>query len=119
MPEKPLGGVALAVVLGVAVLLDDRLRHQGDDLAELRMDERRPQQLMRIRDGTRLALLLQARGAMNGLGGEVGRAIQGQEVAALEEDQGLQRLAALPLAEDVRERGAQACGSDGRKEPAE
>src|SRR5207253_1397304 len=55
-------GVALAVVLGVAVGIDDRLRRQRDDLLEVGMDQGGAQQLMGIGDAAAAMVLLQARG---------------------------------------------------------
>ena len=59
------GGIALAVVLGMAVLLDDRLGCQRDDFLEVGMDQGGPQQLMGIGDVAVAMVLLQARGAMD------------------------------------------------------
>src|SRR6202044_2968230 len=44
------GGVAFAVVLFAAVLIDDRLGCQRDDLFEIRMDNGCPTQLMVVAD---------------------------------------------------------------------
>ena len=44
--EPAAGGVPLAVVLGLTVLLDDRLGCQRDDFLEVGMDQGGPQQLM-------------------------------------------------------------------------
>ena len=46
--EPAAGGVPLAVVLGLTVLLDDRLGCQRDDFLEVGMDQGGPQQLMGI-----------------------------------------------------------------------
>jgi hypothetical protein len=54
------GGIPLTVILGLAVLLDDRLGRQRDHFLEVGMDEGRPQQLMGISDGAVTMLLLQA-----------------------------------------------------------
>ena len=56
------GGIALAVVLGMAVLLDDRLGCQRDDFLEVGMDQGGPQQLVGIGDSAVAMVLLQARG---------------------------------------------------------
>ena len=65
------GGVPLAVVLGLTVLLDDRLGCQRNDFLEIGMDQGGPQQLMGIGDVAVAMVLLQARGAMDLGGGEI------------------------------------------------
>ena len=39
--NKPLGGIAFAIIFARAVLLHDRLRHQGNHGPHVRMDNRR------------------------------------------------------------------------------
>ena len=51
------GGVPLAVVLGLTVLLDDRLGCQRNDFLEVGMDQGGPQQLMGI-GGVAVAMVL-------------------------------------------------------------
>ena len=46
--QKAAGGVPLTVVLGGAVLLDDRFGGQGDHGREVRVQEHAPQHLVRI-----------------------------------------------------------------------
>ena len=110
--EPAAGGVSLAVILGLTVLLDDRLRRQWDHFLEVGMDEGRPQQLMGIGNVAVAMLLHQARGAMDLGGGEIGRAVQRQQVMAVEIGEVFQRLAALQAPEDRAERGPQARGID-------
>ena len=106
-PEPAAGGVAFAVVLGVAVLVDDRLGRQRDDFLEIGMDERGTQHLVGIGDAAAAMVLLQTRRTVD-LGGRIiGRSVEGQEVAAVEIDEGLQGLAALQAAEDITEQGPQ------------
>src|SRR5271167_2009258 len=80
------GGVSLAVVLGVAVLVDDRLGRQRDDFLEVGMDQRGAQQLMGIGDAAAAMVLFQARGAMDFGGGEIARAVQRYQIMAFQVD---------------------------------
>jgi hypothetical protein len=98
-PEPAAGGVAFAVVLGVAVLVDDRLGRQRDDFLEIGMNQGGFQQLMGIGDAAASMVLLQTRRTVD-LGGRIiGRSV--------EIDEGLQDLAALQAAEDITEQGPQ------------
>ena len=49
--DQALGGVALTVVFVCAILLDDRLGHQGDHFALIGVNKSRPQHLVAIGDG--------------------------------------------------------------------
>ncbi len=106
------GGIAAAIVLGVAVLVDDRLGCQRDDFLEIGMDQGGTQQLMGISDAAAAMMLLQARVAMDFAGGEIGRAVQRQEVMPVQIDERFECLAALQAAEDVLEQGPQVVGID-------
>ena len=108
--EPAAGGISLAVVLGLTVLLDDRLGCQRDDFLEVGMDEGGRQQLMGIGDVAVAMLLHQARGAMDLGGGKIGRAVQRHQVVAVQIDETFERLAALQATEDLAERGPQARG---------
>src|SRR3954453_12997686 len=70
------GGIALAVVLGLAVLLDDRLGGEREDFLEVGMDQGGSQQLMRIGEAAAAMVLHQAGGAMDLSGGEIRRAVE-------------------------------------------
>ena len=112
-PFKPAaGGVPLAVVLGLTILLDDWLGRQRDDFLEVGMDQGGPQQLMGIGDAAVAMMLLQAGGTMDLGGGEIGRAVQRQQVMVVQIDEAFQHLAALQATEDLAEPGSQACGID-------
>ena len=108
--EPAAGGMALAVVLGLAVLLNNRLGSQGDDFLEVRMDQGGPQQLMGIGDPAAAMVLGQARGARDLGGGEVGRAIERQEITAVEINEAFEDLAALEATEHIVEAGPQVVG---------
>ena len=113
-PVQPAaGGIPLAVILGLAVLLDDRLGCQRDDFLEVGMDQGGAQQLMGIGDAAAAMVLLQARGAMDLGGGEIVGAVERQQVMAVEIDEAFQHLAALQATEDVAEDGPQVRGIDG------
>ena len=110
--EPAAGGVPLAVVLGLTVLLDDRLGCQRDDFLEVGMDQGGPQQLMGIGDVAVAMVLLQAGGTMDLGGGEIGGAVQRQQVMAVPIDEAFEHLAALQATEDLAERGPQVRGID-------
>ena len=48
--HKPFGGMPFAIVLGGALVFHNLFGHQGDHFTNIRMDDRRAQQLMRIGD---------------------------------------------------------------------
>ena len=102
------GGVPLAVVLGLTVLLDDRLGCQRNDFLEIGMDQGGPQQLMGIGDVAVAMVLLQARGAMDLGGGEIRRAVQGQQVMVIPIKEAFEHRAALEATEDLAERDSHA-----------
>src|SRR5436189_2399159 len=104
--EPTPGGVALAVVLVLAVLTLDRLGRQGEDLREIRVNEGGPQQLVVVADCAVLVLPRQAMVAVDLLGREVFDPIQGNQLTTFQEDKLLQDLAALQRAEEVLEGGA-------------
>ena len=104
--EPAAGGIPLAVVLGLAVLLDDQLWCQWDNFLEVGMDESGPQQLMGIGDAAVAMVLLQARGAMDLRGGEIRRAVERQQVMAVQIDEAFEHLAALQATEEVAETGS-------------
>ena len=109
--EPAAGGVAFAVVLGLAVLPLDRFRGQRDDLGEVGMDEDGPQHLVVV-GGLAVVLPGQAVVTVDLGGAKVFDPIQGHQVTALEEDILLQDLAPLQLAEEVLEDGAEVVGID-------
>ncbi len=106
--EPAAGGVPLAVVLGLTVLLDDRLWRQRDDFLEVGMDQGGPQQLMGIGDAAVAMVLLQTGGTMDLGGGEISRSVQRQQVMVVQIDETFERIAALQATEDLAERGSQA-----------
>ena len=67
------------------------------------MNQDGAEHLMGIGDVAVAAFLLQARRAMNFLGGEIASAIEGEQIMALEKDERFQSVAALELAKDVGE----------------
>ena len=110
--EPAAGGVPLAVVLGLTVLLDDRLGCQRDDFLEVGMDQGGPQQLMGIGDAAVAMVLFQTGGTMDLGGGEIRGAVQRQQVMAVQIDEAFEHLAALQATEDLAERGPQVRGID-------
>ena len=117
------GGISLAVILGLAVLLDDRLGCQRDDFLEVGMDQGGSQQLMVIGDAAVAMVLHQTRGAMDLGGGEITGAVQRQQVMAVEIGEALEHLAALQATEDLaearaadpRDRGDRGCPASGSR----
>jgi len=76
LDDEAFGGMALTVIFVRAILLDDRLRHERDHGALLRMDERSASQLVAIGDRAMTVLHCQTRRTVNLRGGEVSRAIE-------------------------------------------
>ena len=107
------GGISLAVILGLAILLDDRLGRQRDDFLEVGMDQSGSQQLMVIGDAAAAMVLHQTRGAMDLGGGEITGAVQRQQVMAVEIGEALEHLAALQATEDRAKAGSQIRGIKG------
>src|SRR5437764_15348235 len=83
------------------------------------MGEGGGQQLMVVGNPAVLPLPLQAGVTVDRIGGEVVGAIEGQQVTAVEEDEGLQGFAALELAEDSPEGGPESFGLDVVEEGAQ
>ena len=77
LADKALGSVAFAVIFLAAILFDNRLGHQRNDVALVGVNERRTQQLMGLGDGAVAVVLFQTRLAVNLLGGKIAGAIEG------------------------------------------
>src|SRR5208337_3048125 len=71
-----------------------------------------PQQLMGIGDAAVAMVLFQTGGTMDLGGGEIGGAVQRQQVMAVQIDEAFEHLAALQATEDLAERGPQVRGID-------
>src|SRR5215475_1732237 len=110
--DKPFGSITFAIIFVRAILLPDRFRHQGNHGTHVGMDDRCAQHLMRIRHRTVAMYLVQTRGTVNGRGGKIPRAIEGQKVGIIEKRQRFQRLAALELPKDALEHRAEPLGRD-------
>ena len=74
------------------------------------MDQGGPRQLMGIGDAAAAMVPLQARGARDLGGGEIGRAIERQEITAVEINEASQRLAALETTGHIAEAGPEVVG---------
>ena len=108
LPQQSLGRVPLAVVLVAAVLFLDRLGSQGNHFPMAGVHQHGRQHLVLIRDFAGLLVhLFQAGVAVDGGGGKISGAVQGQQVAFLVENERLQGLPALHLAKDRVEQRAQ------------
>lgn len=75
--DETLGRVALAIIFLGAILLDNGLRHQGNDFALVRVNKGRAQHLVGISDSAISVVLFQTRVAVNRFGGKIARAIEG------------------------------------------
>ena len=105
-------GVAFAVVFGVTILVNNRLRGQRDYFFEVGMDQRGTQQLVVVGHAAAAMVLLQTRSTVNLGGGKIARPVQRQQVMAVEIDEPFQRLAALQAAKDITEQRPQVVGID-------
>ena len=81
------GGVAFAVVFGVAVRLDDRFGRQRDDFLVVGMDQDGAQHLVGITDAAVAMVFHQTRGAMDFGGGEIAGAVERHQVMAIQIDE--------------------------------
>ena len=106
--QQTLACVAFAVVLVVAVLLDDRLRRERNDLLVIGMNHGGSQHLMLIGDLVGLAVrFLQAGIAMHSFRRVVSRAIHRQQAIAIQKGVGFQSLSALQLSKNIVEQRPQ------------
>ena len=104
--QQTLARVAFAVVFVVAVLLDDRLRRERNDLLVIGMHHCRSQHLMMVGDLACLAVLfLQAGLAMNLFRRKVSGAIHRHQITAFMKGVRFQGLPALQLSKDIVEEG--------------
>ena len=108
LPRQTLARVAFTVILVVAILLNDRLRRERNDLLVTGMNDHRSQHLMMGGNLARLAVLfLQARLAMNRFRREISRAIHRHQITAVMKDVRFQRFPALQLPKDIVKHGPQ------------
>ena len=110
--HKALGGIAFAIILVRPIMLHNRFRHERNDGPLVRMDNRGAQHLMRIGDRPIAVDSVQTRGTVNRLGGKILRAIERQEVMAIQKRHRFQRLATLELPKDALEHRAEHLGGD-------
>jgi len=90
-----LGGTAFTVVFALPILFDDRLRHQGDHLAALRMYNRCPQHLVMVERLSIAQMFLQAILTVNRMRGKIARTVQREQVVALQKLEDFQLFAPL------------------------
>ena len=104
--QQTLACVAFTVVLVVAVLFDDRLRRERDDLLVIGMNHRSSQHLMMVGDLACLAVLfLQAGLAMDLFRREISRAIHRHQITAFMKGVRFQSFPALQLPKDIVKHG--------------
>src|SRR6267143_6436974 len=109
--EKPVGRVTW--LLGFIDLRELLLRHQWNHCTTIRMEDRRTQHLVRIGDRAVAVFLVQARVTVDGMGGEIPGAIQGDQIMAVEKHHGFKCLPTLELSQDELERRSQGRRRDG------
>ena len=102
--QETAAGIAFAIVLGLPVLFDDGLGTEGDDFAQVGVDQAGSEHLMGIGDFAVAAFLLQAPGTMNFFRGEIGGAVQSHQVMALKKDERFEGFATLELTKERGER---------------
>jgi hypothetical protein len=111
--EPALGGVALAVVFQLSVAVGDHLGKQRDHLHPLGVDHTGTEQLQRVGDLAGLGVGLDQAGGGADLARRVkARAVEADEVVAIDKDEGLERFAALQFAKQRTEGRAQEVGND-------
>jgi hypothetical protein len=76
--QKAFGRIAFTIIFLVAILFQNRFGHQRNHVTPVWMNQRRPQQLMRVGDRPVPVVGFQTRRTMNGFGGKIPRPIQGQ-----------------------------------------
>jgi len=108
--HKPFGGIAFTIIFVCPIVLHNRFRHQGNHCTQVRMNDRGAQQLMKIGDRPIAVDFLQTRGTVNGLGGKIPCAIEGQQIVVIKERHCFTRLASLQLPKDTREHRAEHLG---------
>ena len=101
--NKAFGSIAFAIIFVRAILLHNRFGHQRNHFPHGRMEDRRAQHLMIIRDRTVSVHLLQTRRTVNGFGGKITRAIERQQLAVIEKHHRFERFTALKLAKHALE----------------
>ena len=91
------GGIALTIIFLRTILFDHRFGHEWNHYTEVRMDNRRPQHLVRIGHGTVAVDLVQTRLTVNRLGGEIACAIEREQIVPIQEHHRFQHFATLEL----------------------
>jgi hypothetical protein len=74
--HQPFGGMAFTIIFGRPIVPHNRFWHQGHPCTAVRMNNGGAQHLMTIGDRPIAVDFLQTRGAVNGLGGKILRAIE-------------------------------------------
>ena len=105
LDHEAYGGMAFTIIFVRALVLHERFGHHGHHGTAVRMEHRRAQHLVSIRDRPVAVGLVQARGTVNGLGGKRARAIEGQERVAIKQRHRCTGLAAVALPKDAFEHG--------------
>jgi len=101
--QEPFQRVAFAVVFRFAILLQDRFGHQGDDFLVAGTNQRGTKHLMMVGDRAVTMMFFHASGAMDFVGREILRAVEGQQIAVIQKAKLLQGLTAGQSREDISE----------------
>ena len=110
--DEALGSIAFAVIFRAAILFDNRLGHERNDVALVGVDEGRPQQRMSRGDGAVSVGCFQTRLAVNLLGGKRAGALESSEGMALDKDHLFKDCATLPVTKHHLERWSHVFGLD-------
>jgi hypothetical protein len=108
--DEALGSIAFAVIFRAAILCDNRLGHERNDVALVGVDEGRPQQRMSRGDGAVSVGCFQTRLAVTRLGGKRAGALESSEGMALDKDHLFKDCATLPVTKPHRDRWSHVCG---------
>jgi hypothetical protein len=93
--DEALGRVALAIIFLRAVLFDHRLGHEGNDFSSVRVEKRCSKHLMGRGKRAIVGVFFPTRLAVHLLGGKIPRAIEGQQIMALDKHHRCENFATL------------------------
>jgi hypothetical protein len=116
--DQPGGGMACTSICVRPVVLPTRCRPPWHPGTHVGRAERGAHHLRRLRDRTVTRHRVPTRGTVHGRGGQIPRAIQGEEVVASETHPLCKRLATLEVAQDALAPGAEPRGCEGSKSRA-
>jgi hypothetical protein len=101
--KKAFGGMALTIILRRTIWFDNRFGHEWNHCTDVRMDNRRPQHLGIIGNGTVSVGLAQTRLTVNRLGGELAGAIEREPIVPMQAQHRFKHFATLELPQNACE----------------